>query len=460
VQVENYDGSDERLAVAACCLQTDVLAKVCKHVPEKPFANTWANLVFGWAAKHYREFNEAPGPATLTAIYGEWSITADRANKAIVEKFLSSLKPVDMNADYCVDLIERTVSRNVVKSTIDRANAALSNGETQRAADTLSQFKMPVFAEQSDYISPLEDATAVSDAFNQTKYQSVIQFPPGSAMAQWFGPSLHLDALVSFIGTDGSGKSSHLAALCQRAVLQNRRVAFFNLGDLSREQCLKRWTTAFVGKPMFPGKYCIPESIGYEEKEIKVSFSERYAKEGYTEDEATAAWAAVASKGDPNRLRIISKPARTFSVADLDNKLDAWATQGWLPEIVAVDYAGLIARDPAMQTHEAIDHNFAMLRMISSKYKILVLTASQSKASGYTTRWLGLADFEGSKGINAHCNGVIGINLDQYERQQQVVRFNWIKLREQEYLLNLPTRQIAVAGSPSIGRYHLKSEFV
>lgn len=463
MQVESFDGSDERLAVAACCLQTPVLAKVCQYVQGKPFANGWANLVFGWAAKHYKEFNEAPGPAALTAIFGEWSNTADRTTKALVEKFLSGLQPVDMNTDYCIELIERIVTRNSVKGVVDKATAALSNGEVQRAVEVIQQFTLPSLGVASDnFVNPFENLEVIDDALAETHMEPLIKFPEGTPIAQWLGPTLHRDALVMFLAADKAGKSATLSSCCQRALIQGKRVAMFNLGDLSSQQCLKRWTTAFVGKPIRAGRYRIPNGITIEDNEIKVTFDDRLATNGYSNDEARAAWIKASSRGECNRLRIVTTPARSFSVSDLGNRLAAWANNGWIPDVLAVDYVGLLARHPELPSHESIDNDYAQLRAISSKYKILVLGASQAKSSAYApgARWLSMADFAGSKGILSHSNAVIGIQADVVERQNQACRWNYLVLREAEHLLNLPSRYLAIAGSPAIGRYHLISTFM
>ena len=463
MQIESFDGSDERLAVAACCLQTDVLAKVCQHAPDKPFANQWANQVFGWAVKHYKQFNEAPGPSALTAIFGEWSATADRTTKALVEKFLSALQPVDMNTDYVVELIERLVTRNTVKGVVDKASAALSNGETQRAVDVIQQFKLPTFgAATDDFVNPFDDEAVIDDALSEAHLEPLIKFPDGSPIAQWLGPTMHRDALVMFLAADKAGKSATLSACCQRALLQGKRVAMFNLGDLSQAQCLKRWTTALVGKPIRAGRYRIPNGITIEDNEIKVTFDDRMATNGYSNEDAKAAWAKAGLRGEQNRLRIVTTPARSFSVADLDNRLAAWANNGWIPDVLAIDYVGLLARNPDLPAHESIDNDYAQLRAISSKYKILVLGASQAKSSAYApgARWLSMADFAGSKGILSHSNAVIGIQADVMERQNQSCRWNYLVLREAEHLLNLPSRYLAIAGAPAIGRYHLISTFM
>ena len=460
MQLEQVDGTDERIAVTAICLSTEVLKRSASGLAESPFSAKWSNIIGSWCLRHFEQFHEAPGAAVITSIYSEWARSADEATKSLVGAFLGSLRPLSLNDDYCVDLIERIATRNAAKQLCDRVTAALSNGKLQAATDAIAQFKAPTLAQACDYIEPFSDLTSVSEAFNKTKYESIIKFRAGSAMQRWIGPTLHRDALVTLVGPDKSGKSSHLAAFCQMAVVQGLRTAFFNLGDLSQEQCLKRWSTAFVNRPGFPGEFKIPTAVKYVDKELEVTFDTRFATHGYTEDEARSAWTSVAERGEANRLRVITKPARSLSVEEIDNKLDAWAQKGWLPDVVGIDYAGLLHRKNGVETHEAIDHNWAQLRAISSKYKILVLTAEQVKASGYTKQWLGKEDFAGSKGINAHCNAIIGINMSELERAQQVARFNYIALREADYLTQLPSRYIAVAGCPIIGRFHLVSEFI
>jgi len=416
--------------------------------------------VFGWACNHYKAYGQAPGVAALNSLFIEWSQSADKTTKLLVEKFLLGLRPVEMNADYCLDLLERLFVRNETTKLINKVQAAMSNGHAQAATDLIQKYKPTSFAEQADYVSPLEDQSSVITAYDKTKCNSLVKFPVGTPLAQWIEPVLHSDALVSFIGAEKMGKSVHLAMICIRGVIQGKRVAFFNLGDLSENQCLRRWTTSLCGKPVYQGKYRMPESITIEEKELKVEFSHRHADAGYSQEEATAAWKAVAKRGDTSRLRIVSKPAGTFSVSDLDRKLDAWANKGWLPDVVGVDYFGLLARPKGLESHEAMDADWAGLRMLSTKYKILLLTASQTKAAGYGKRWLGREDFSGSKGINAHTNAVIGINMDEMERANQVCRLNYVVVRESEFLTNLPSRYIAVAGCPAIGRFHVKSAFI
>ncbi len=462
MQIEEVNGSDERLAVTALCLDTATLAKVAPALPENPFPSKWSNRVAAWCVSHYQQFSEAPGPVALTAIYAEWASTADETISQLVGKFLSSLSAIDMNTEYCVDLIERLIRKTATRSIVDKAMAALSNGKLEEAVSAIQGWKPPKIAQDAEFVEPLDDISVIEDAFEKAHYEPLITFKADSAIGRFFGPTLHRDALVVFCGPDKSGKSSHLASLCQRAMVQGKRVAYINIGDLSQEQALKRWTTAFVGRPAYRCKYNLPTEIEYKEKEFSLKYETRLAESGYSMDDAKLAWQRL-SELAPKRLRFVSRPANTMTVEDLRDMLLGWANQGWVADVVGVDYAALLAPSRGIkERHEALDHIWKSLRQISQELKVLMLTASQTNADAYNaaTYWITKANFSGSKGIWAHCNAAIGINITNTERRQQVCRFNFIAQREREYMSDLPTEYIAVAGCPHIGRFHLLSEFI
>lgn len=463
MQIEQIEGSEERLAIASLCLDTDVLSKVAPNLPPNPFSSKVSNVVLGWCLSHYAQFQQAPGAATLTAIYSEWANTADDGTKSLVGKFLASLTPVQANADYILVLIERIVTKNSAKQLADKVTAALSNGDLQAATDVIRGWKPPLLTSMSDYVDPINDPSVVVDAYEKANYEPLIRFPEGSAIARWFGPTLHRDGFVVLCGADKAGKSSHLAALCQRALVQGKRVAYLNVGDMSGPQVIKRWSTAFVGKPTMAMKYRIPTAISYKDKEFSLEYQERVATSGYSKDDAIAAWAKLKDESGECRLRLVSKPNNSITVEEFHAMLLGWANTGWVPDVIGIDYAALFARSRGFdKTHEALDHIYKVLRGISSEFKCLLLTASQVNAESYSanTYWLGMSNFASSKSLWAHVTAALGINHTAQERQQQVTRFNWIVIREREYLSELPSQFLAVAGCPSIARFHTLSSFI
>jgi hypothetical protein len=463
MQIEVVSGTEERLAITALCLDTETLAKIASTLPENPFPSKWSNIVVKWCINHFNQFGQAPGGLTLTAIYAEWANSADDTSKELVGKFLGSLSPIDINSDYLIELIERLVTRTAAKQLVDKAQNALSNGQLRAATDLIQGWKPPQISQDADFVSPILNPSVIGEAFDKAHYAPLITFPAGTPLAAWFGPTLHRDALVVFCGPDKAGKSSHLASLCQRAVIQGQRVAYFNIGDLSQEQALTRWSTAFVGRPKFACVFKKPISIEYKEKEFFLKYSEHPASRGYSRVEAETAWARLAEQGEADRLRFSSYPANTVTVEGIQSTLAAWANKGWVPDVVGLDYAALLAPSKATaERHESLDHIWKTLRQISQEMKCLLLTAAQTNADAYKveTYWIRKNHFSGSKGIWAHCNAAIGINVTEQEKTQQVTRFNYIALREREYLSNVKSEYIAVAGCPSIGRFHLISEFI
>lgn len=463
MQAINVDGSDERLAIAALCLDVEVLKAVAPDATDNMFGSKWANLITKWAVDYYNSYKEAPGPAGLTALYTEWAnTTGDKDTVNTVGRWLSSLESgLTMSSQYAVDLIHRLASKSAATRHAAMLQAALDNGKVDKAIELAESFKRPTISKSNDFIEPFTDPELIERAYQQSAFESLIKFPAGSAICEFFGPTLARDSLVGFTGIDKSGKSTHLAQLCIRALTQNLRVAFFNLGDLSESQVIRRWSTAFVGRPPMPMNFNIPKSLAYEDKEPIVEFDVRAEMDGYTVDDAKQAWLKYARYGDSGRLRLVNKRANEISIYQLVNIVRKWADKGWVPDIIAIDYADLLAPPPGFeQSHQAIDDTWKEMRAMTTEFRCLGMTATQSKADGYSSWLLGRESFSGSKAKNAHVNAMVGINITEVERANQVCRFNWIVLREAEYMLQYPKKILAVAGTPAIGRYHKLSCWV
>lgn len=463
VKIEEVRGTEENLVLSCLCLDTDVLTRVVDMLPANPFPSKFSNIIYSWCVNHYREFKEAPGGVALTAIYSEWASTVDEATSSLVGKFLASLVPVQLNIDYAVALAERIVVRHSAKQLADKVQAALANGNVDAATSVIKTWQPPTLTASIDFIDPINDTSVIASSHAEANYEPLIKFKEGTPIARWFGPTLHRDALVVLCGADKAGKSSHLTNLCQRGLLQGKRVAFFSLGDLSTPQMLKRWTTGFLGKPERSGIIRIPTSIKYENKEFLVDYEHKDIPSEYSIDEAVAAWDKLKDPNGECRLRFIDKPARTMTVEDIHKTLLGWGAKGWTPDIIGIDYVALIGFSRGFdKQHEALDHIWAKLRAISSEFKSLVLTASQVNSESYQANnyWLTQASFSGSKSIWAHSNACIGLNATTLEREQQITRMNWIVLRERNYLSQLPSPYVASASCPSIGRFHLISSFI
>ena len=464
MQVVSYDGNEERVAIASICLNDEVLAKSVSLLSGNPFASKHANIVAGWCRKHFEQYSRAPGVAGLTAIHSEWTgSTGARADGEAIAKLLESLpNELSISVEYSVDLIARCVLKANLKRTADNILGALSQGKIEQAAQLVESFQRPEARENgADGVFLLEQVDDIDEVLSETNAGSLIKFPERlKAMGEFFGPSLCRDAFVSFVAPEKGGKSTHLAALCHMAVIQGLRVAYFNLGDLSERQYRKRMYTPFVRRPAFPSTYRIPKSVKYTDKEAKVEFIQRYEDSGYTGDDVRAALEKHQG-ADTKRFRLKTSPAGRMTIYDVRHHIIKWANEGWVPDIISIDYADILGYPPGVkEKKDFIDISWREMRAMSTEFHALVLTATQSNKDGYSAWTLGMENFSGGKEKNAHVTGMVGLNMTQTERRLQTCRMNWVALREADYLTQYPGQVIGVSGCTLVGHPHIVATWI
>lgn len=463
MQVTGYDGGEERVAIAAICLNDEVLAKSASLLSGSPFSSKHGNLIASWCLKFYEQYSRAPGVAGLTAIHSEWAgSTGSRADGEAVAKLLQSLpNALEISVEYSVDLISKCVLKAKMKAYVDNIQGALSQNKLEAAAQLFESFERPAVRENgADGVFIFEETDTIEEVFQETNTGSLIKFPERlKELRDFFGPSLSRDALVAFLAPEKSGKSTMLAGLAIRAAMQGHRVAFLNLGDLSPRQYRRRIYTGIMGRPSAPCKFYLPQKMAYKDKELEIERKEVHDL-GYTVEELKETIQKFQGE-DTKRFRLCSYPAGQLSVRDIQHKLETWEKDGYVPDVLVIDYADILANPVGVKEKiDAINENWQSLRALSTSYHMLVLTATQATRAGYSSWLLNKADVSESKTKTAHCTSLFGINLTDVERRHQTCRLNPIALREAEYMAENPSSVVAVAGCHQIGRPYMKSCWV
>jgi hypothetical protein len=460
MQVQSYDATDERTALVALCLNSEVLGKVSHGFPEEPFAGKFSNLIARWCLTHFKQYGEAPGVYGLTAIHASWSSgNPTKGDPESVSKILNSLPPnMEMSVDYAVDLINNIILRTKLKRTAEQITGALSNGKVEAAAKLVEAFERPALGttDSENDCFLFERMDDIEDTLNATSSTSLIQFPDRlKELRDFFGPTLSRDAFVGILAPEKGGKSVVLGTLGIRAAMQGLRVAYMNLGDLSERQYRKRFYTAICGKPAFPCTYKIPTEISYKDKEPTVKFDTR-SDHGYSAEDIRESITKFQGS-DARRFRLCSSPAGKIDVFDIRHKLETWAKAGWTPDVMVVDYADIIGFPSGVKEKiEAVDITWRELRALSTEFHCLVITATQSTRTGYNSWLLSKSDVSDSKTKTAHVTAMVGVNVTEAERRLQTCRLNYIALREAEFTLGNPASVVAVSGCHSIGRpFHI-----
>jgi len=412
------------------------------------FDTAWANVIVGWCVEFWRRYGQAPG-GNLEGLFQDWleSANPDEGLRIAVDTFLSGLDDQELtrwDESYLLDLTKQHIARTKIQKAIADAEAALDRNDIDQARRHLAAAD-EIGLSDGSLVKPGESFKCWREAFDVSMDRQLVRYP--GPLDKFLGDAMVKGAFVSFMGPDKIGKSYVLLDLAYRAVRNGCRVAFFDTGDMTRSDVLKRLGCRAAGKPLKPGKVRYPVRVA----DGEVIYKTLEFKEGLTDIEAFRAFQKATRNGD--RLRICNHPNGTISIAGIANAVQCWIREeGWKPDVLVVDYADILA--PVTKTRdvlESIDETWRYMRRVSQEYEMLVVTATQSSALAYKTgqQVLGKRHFSGRKTKLAHVTGMVGLNSFQGDSTRGIIRFNWIVRRDR---LFSEGRIISAAGCLALSR--------
>lgn len=444
-------------------VKSSVLSRVSQKWPrEGLFKSEWSNLIAGWCVSFYKKFNKAPKRAIQT-YYSRWAgKNADKEVQNLVEKFLVGLSSEyekigrGINTDYVLDVAGRYF--NQVR--VDRLRAGLEEdldvGDIEKALHKIGDFTKLDMGMGST-IKLLNDQESIRRAFEESN-EPLIVYP--GALGRFFGDAFQRDSFISFLGPEKRGKSWWLMDVAWMAAEQRRKVAYFVLGDMSEGQVQMRFGTRASGIPTkvkdpvkFPVKFLRPKM---RHGLARVEHSFRRYKKALTWRKAWKAYQKflkdkVRSKESYIRLQVL--PANGISVDGVDEQIRLWSQDGWVPDVVVVDYAdNLDMPDGGDEVRHQINQTWKKMRGVAQRWHLCFVTATQANAASYEDSLsfvITRKNFSEDKRKLAHVTGMIGLNQTATERKLGIYRLNWVLRREGEFS---EYRPVYVAGSLSLGR--------
>ncbi len=439
MKVESYDGPHEREILTAMLVHRGVLARVAdKWKAPGLFASRYANVVGTWAVAYCLEHAEAP-KRHVESLFAAWAQTArDDATVKLVETFLQSISDEhesapEINEEYVVKLAENHFNKTALKKRNEIIEGHLEAGrldEAEKAALDYCRVEMSASA-GIDVLSDKEFVKRVMDRKDKNK---LFEYPGDIGKFFDVPDCFGRDCLVSFLGVKGRGKSWWLIDAAWRAMEQRRKVALFQIGDMSAEQVGQRLLTRAAGRPLFAGTYDSPVSLKREGEGVK----HQREKVTLTNDlSGRDVWCSLREtvkhkiKSADSYLKLSVHPARSLSVPGLTAVLRNWERQGFVPDVVVLDYADLLApMDSKIDKRDQINESWLALRALSQTLHCLVITATQAKAAAYYIDLLTMDHFTDDRRKFDHMNSCIGINQTVDEKAADIQRLNFVTLRE------------------------------
>jgi hypothetical protein len=252
---------------------------------------------------------------------------------------------------------------------------------------------------------------------------------------------LEREGLIAFLAPEKRGKSWMLLDMAFRAVLQRRKVAFFEVGDLSKNQIKRRFLSRVAGRPWRardkdnPVRY--PRKIVIEDRKALVEADCKIFPKPMDYNEAWNACQKMMQekvRSTDSYFKMFNHPNDSVTVGGLREQLRTLEYSGWVPEVVVVDYADILAAPAGYkESRDGINATWKGLRRMSQELHCLVVTATQANATAYKSDSLDMTHYSEDKRKFAHVTGMIGINQSEDEKREGVQRLNWLVLREDEF---------------------------
>jgi hypothetical protein len=465
MKVIKRKSTNERLVLTGMIVNQSVLTRIAsKWDKDGLFSSPWSNIVGKWCVDYAKRYNKAPGKQ-IEGIFQTWAENHGNEEEVqLVEKYLGQLSgeyaklKKECNPDYVIDLAGELFNKVRLAKLRDALDGDLSTNRVEDAYKRINQFgKIEIGVGQG--IDLFTDEVEFKDTFNHPR-EPVIIYP--GAVGEFFGMTFERDSFVSFIAPGKRGKTFWLMDVAFRAMLQRKRVAFFQVGDLSKNQMKNRFITRVAGRPLYPTKpdkpVRYPKAISVSGEKAEVEFEDRHYKTALDQEEAWKAAQKVMKekvKSSQSYFKLSCHPTKTLTISGLKSTIDAWDKANWLPDVVVIDYADILASPPGyMDSREAVNHNWMGMRALSQQLHGCVVTATQGNAASYKVNQLDTSNFSEDNRKLAHVTAMIGINQSIEEKRDQVQRLNYLVLREDDFVV---TDEVFCAGCLSVANPVIRS---
>lgn len=445
---QKVDSQTERMLLIGMVMSKEFLSQAAGVLDLDLIEASHFRQVASWCFNYFKEYKQAP-KVHIENIFHAWVERGGEDNEQIkpIHDLLSSLSTQydsegDLNVPYLLDSLGKYISQKRLTRLRDNLEYSLSEGDIDSASQAISSYSTPKLGVGSG-LDLLNDKAAWERAFIDATTPLIEM--PGDA-GRFFNPALTRDALIGIQSPEKRGKTWWCVEFTMRALRQRRKVALFEVGDLSESQILLRLGVRLTGRPLrkdLCGKIKIPKRI-----KIKGEDREKYAVVKYVVRNiprpVTKNMCIRSSKRFLKACRIPSKiphlmvsvhSTDTINVRGITGILDLWKVEkDFTPDVIIIDYADILApENPREQSRDRVNDTWKALRRLSQERHALVISPTQATRGSYDSKFQTMAHASEDKRKLAHVTGMFGLNQEEEEKNRSVMRLNWVVLRESPF---------------------------
>jgi hypothetical protein len=499
----------ERKIIQASIASDAFLKRVVGFLDPKILESRASRVIARWCRDFWKEYARAPREDIKSIFYAHLPHLDDDVAEWI-GSVLESYGTFDSeSSDYLIDQALHYLKKRKIAYQIAKASEYLERDEIDKAESSILELGWDSDEEFGLPLDPFSPGVRgkIASAFSQ-RQSPVIKTP--KALGEFWDREMCRGAFVAIMGREKIGKTFMLIELAMRAVKFGSKVLFFQAGDMTEEQQLRR-IAIWLAKRSDDPRYCNGMWIADLDcwwnlvDECDDPAREDSGNPIFTVDEEESVLnydeLVNAAKLNPNHkvchncekikgfpwlvwkgpvaplrekeayrhllrfgkrtkgsLRILTYPNETLTVREIRNKIVFLSrSEGFRPDLVVIDYADILAPDAdfaRLEYRHQQNRIWQRLRSLSQEFNCLVLTATQIKADGYRKPLLTMSEFSEDKRKFAHVTAMYGLNQTPEEKRIGMMRINEIVVREADFD---PLRPVTVLGRLQIGRPVLHS---
>ena len=438
MKIKEYQQDERRAILTAMIVNDEVLEAIHHNLRgiKRPFKDRWSNLVAGWCLGYFAKYKKAPRSG-IQSMFTEWaSKTGDDDTLEIVERLLKGLSNMagrakETNAPFMIDQAAKHFRLVQAERQAAELEVAVEMKDVDKVQEVIRE--EPIRFASDDTIDSLPrhkvmDAVGVEDETEQ-----LINFP--GALGTFLEGQFCRDAFIAFAGPEKRGKSFWLQEVVITALRQKRRVLYYVVGDMSEKQVIRRMCSRIARNPIYKRDVKYPKRIRDKGEEGVKVYGERRSYNRLSVTKANKAVRAFEVRTAAKQLRLKTRIVESdhISATDIGHDINDHVKKDWVPDVVVIDYADVLAPEPDTRHFEyrhQLNATWMALRAISQRYHACVVTATQTAASSYDKPLIRKSDFSEDKRKGSHVTGMLGINQTSEEKKQGIYRLNWVFLRD------------------------------
>lgn len=480
----------ERKIVIGLITSTEYLQKIRSVWDPMLIESSTARMLAGWAVKHFDKYNKAANKEIESVFFKKVKEGLDKEiAEEIEEDILPDLSEESIKEDFDLDyLISETFqyfkSRQLMQLS-EQIENLLEHGKGEfedrlKQAEQLRQEFIPIQVEQDESID-LSKHSALKDfkkAFTDAT-KPIVTWP--KQLGEFWNAQFIPGGFLSLLAPEKRGKTFWLLEIAIRTARQDKKVAFFQAGDMNKSEQLRRIGVylcqrsnqeKYCKEHYEPVRDCIKNQYNecdkeerecdfgiFEEKadikEIRLieleemieAFNDEpeykacYNCKDYDRKKLGAPWLKKIKKAEPityfdvrkkvheffikrkRNFKLSTHANGTLSMSIIETILDRWQFEdGFIPHEIVIDYADLLVPSIRAEFRHQQNQIWKELRRLSQTPRgtiyPLVISPTQTDAKAYKTYRLQLDNFSEDKRKYGHVTAMYGLNQDPQGREK------------------------------------------